>query len=756
MTVQFARDPEAKIHEEGAIKLICAAFRSHESGLPEWIKNSSDAYARINAPSDERNILIFFKNKKRNESGIIACLDFVGMTTSDIENRFRIWADPEAAGGTLVINGIQGGHGNGGKCYMTQMFNDYSLIHTVKSNIGNRYGFISGSTIPGYFPDRIKGKDFKVTNVFEELAIALKEIDASNDILPESVKLLIPKLTGFTLVKGVDPKDKVPVKSLIESITNHPQMIATIQICNIFVIVDGKLITKTPLKLEEIQPLPDAKLPKKIPIPSSLIDPITNENIQTCNNGGADNAHLLLKTSNKSMRHGLKYRHCIMYRANNKIIGFKEIYGFAKSYYADRIYGDCVLDELENYKTNERRTLAESPLTRALEAWIREQIEEYAKEFVKLDKLRASQEQREELITVNNLLNEWKNQFLKDMGVGITGSGDGPGTPIKKKHLPNGIVAKIKLDLPYKAAGVNISFKPHLEFFDSEGNRVRSIPYRWNSSDWNVATVDDQILTITTHAPGDTEIWAETLSGDKISSNKVILRVEKIKSIRLDPPKLQIPAGQRRIVKAYATLQDGREIDDVYLMWEVNDPKVATVSSIGMVYGVSIGNTEVTAFDDNCMAALGTLVEICQSIGVGGGDGTAYPQILLSEIDDDPLNPGQSATFAPEEGTVCQRAQDFEANLWWINTAAPLARAFSDNDAGYGFKSKEWRVYHLERYIEALIKIKLNHAFMSGEELPFDTMEQTWREEASSIQFKVVAELKGFIDEGELPYEWAS
>ncbi len=754
MSVQFVRDPEAKIHEEGAIKLICAAFRSHEAGLPEWIKNSSDAYARIDAPSEERNIVIFFRNKKRNQSGVIACLDFVGMTTSDIENRFRIWADPDAAGGNMIIEGIQGGHGNGGKCYMTQMFDDYSLIHTVKNGRGNRYGFVSGSTIPGYFPDREKGKDFKVKSVIEELASALNEIDANVDALPKSVKTLLPKLNGFSLVKGVEPKGKVPVQSLIESITSHPQMITTIQICNIFIIVDGKLIDDHPLKLEDIEPLPDAKSPKIIPIPDTLIDPVTSEIVNTCDEKH-EKGYLALKTSNKSMRYKLKYRHCIMYVARKKVVGFKDIYDFAKLYYTDRIYGECILEILENYKTNERKTLAESPLTRALETWIRENIEEYAKEFVKLDKLRASQEQKEELIRINNVLNEWKNQFLKDMGIGITGKDDGPGTRKKKIPLPSGTVAKLKLELPYRVAGVNISFRPHLEFYDSQGNRIRSTPYRWSSSDWNVATVDDQILTITTHAPGETEISAQTLSGD-IISNKVTLRVEKIKSIRLDPPKLQIPAGQRKLVKAYATLQDGSEVDDVYLMWDVNDPKVAVVSAIGMVYAVAVGNTEITAFDDNCIAGLGTIIDVTPSSGSGGGEGTAYPQILLSEVDDDPLNPGHSAAFAPEEGTVCQRPQDVDANLWWINTAAPLARAFSDDNAGYGFKSKEWRVYHLERYIEALIKIKLNHAFLSGEELPFDTIEQTWREEASNIQYKVVSELKSFIDEGELPYEWAA
>ncbi len=311
--------------------------------------------------------------------------------------------------------------------------------------------------------------------------------------------------------------------------------------------------------------------------------------------------------------------------------------------------------------------------------------------------------------------------------------------------------SKIKLVVPFKQAGVNVSIKPKIEFFDVDGKRVRSIPYRWHSNDWNVATVDDELLTITTHTPGETEIWAETISGG-LQSNKVTLQVVDIKFIRLDPSDIQIPAGQRRLVRAIVTLNDGLESDQVYLIWEENNRSIAVVSAIGMVYAISPGKTEIIAGDDKCTASIGTVVEVLPAIGQGGGEGSSYPQILLSEIDDDPLHPGQPRIFAPEEGPVYQEPKDVEANIWWINTACPLARRYLDESHGYGFKSREWRAYHLERYIEALIKIKLSHSFAQGEELSYDIMERRWSEEAAGIQLKVVQELEKFLDEGELPY----
>ena len=56
----YTPDNDIKVHEEGAIKLICSHFQSHENGLPEWLKNSADAYARTNAPEHKRVVFVIF------------------------------------------------------------------------------------------------------------------------------------------------------------------------------------------------------------------------------------------------------------------------------------------------------------------------------------------------------------------------------------------------------------------------------------------------------------------------------------------------------------------------------------------------------------------------------------------------------------------------------------------------------------------------------------------------------------------------
>jgi hypothetical protein len=89
----YTPDEDIKVHEEGAIRLICRAFQSHENGLPEWLKNSADAYAREDAPESKRIIVLIFNHGRKGVKASISCLDFSGMTSAMIEQNFRIWAE---------------------------------------------------------------------------------------------------------------------------------------------------------------------------------------------------------------------------------------------------------------------------------------------------------------------------------------------------------------------------------------------------------------------------------------------------------------------------------------------------------------------------------------------------------------------------------------------------------------------------------------------------------------------------------------
>ena len=203
----YTPDDDLKVHEEGAIKSSSARpFNLTKAACQNGLKNSADAYARGNAPEDRRVIVVIFDYSHKGVRPSISCLDFSGMTSTTIEESFRIWADPEASQRGAKSGAVQGGHGNGGKCYMTQMFQDYALIHTAKREQGNRYGVVGGSIRFGYIPNREQGRNFEVEDLGAELEKVLKPVRSSLEKLPNAALKAFREAGGFTFLTGVGPK----------------------------------------------------------------------------------------------------------------------------------------------------------------------------------------------------------------------------------------------------------------------------------------------------------------------------------------------------------------------------------------------------------------------------------------------------------------------------------------------------------------------------------------------------------------------
>jgi len=454
------------------------------------------------------------------------------------------------------------------------------------------------------------------------------------------------------------------------------------------------------------------------------------------------------------MRWKRQYRHAVTYRAISGYIGAKDVPMFGvTSPYADRIYGECLLDALEDFKTNERRTLADSPLTRAVEAWITNQIEAYAKEFELKDIRKIDQGEKNAVAKMNEALDKWKNKFLQSMVDSLWGPGkDGGGKP-PPPPWPSGKPARLELTLSHNRAGVGVTIRPLLKFHDKVGQRIRPVPYRWVSDDTNVAMVDEALLTINTFSFGKTEIYAETLDG-KLKSNPVQLEVVHLYDIQIVPDRLEINSGSKGSLTAICTLASGEQTSDVYLVWTEGDSKIARVSPAGVVFGFEAGETDVSTGDNHCLAknCARVIVKLSDVGGTGSQRGRGFPRILISEIDRDPET-GEEVRLSPQDPPVYQRVQDVDRNIWWINSAAPFARMYLDRSRGYGSNRREWRMYVLERYLEVMVKIVLNYDMAQGEELSFENWMQRWDETAANMQLFASESLVSFIESGVLPGE---
>jgi len=753
----YTPDEDVKVHEEGAIRLIRQAFQSHEDGLPEWLKNSADAYAREDVPESKRVIVVIFDYGRKTARPSISCLDFSGMTSTIIEQNFRIWADPEASRRGAEGAAVQGGHGNGGKSYMTQMFDDYALLHTVKKGRGNRYGVVAGSFRFGYIPDRQGGRDFQVGDLRRELDRVLGPLRLSIAALPDSAQEVAQVADGFTLLTGVGPKgcgNRIPTRHLVDGLQDHPQMIRTLELCKVLLMVNGEQFDKgRPLTLPVITPMEGASEPKLIPIPVVLKDPVLEEEVSTTNGGSFKAGILTLRTSDVSMRWSRKGRHNIVYKAQSGYIGYVPVLELdVQSPYRDRIYGECHLDALEALKQNVRARLANSPLTRAVEAFVSEQVQAYAKEFEARDRRRSDQEEKNALSKMNEALDRWKNAFLTELMRGRWGTDGGTKTD-RVERLPSGKPARLELVLTHQRAGLGVAFRPVLKFYDPAGRRIRPVPFKWVSEDNNVAMVDEDLMIINTFALGRTIISAQTLEG-RLVSNKVPLEVVHIHHIAISPREIKIPAGGRHKLDAICRLASGEETSSVYLVWTESDPHVARVRSSGLVFAFGPGETEVVAGDDKCLAKQPAIVRVTVGEGRGAGDqrGKGYPKVLISEVDQDP-DTGELVNFSSEDPPVWQRPQDADRNIWWINSAAPFARMYLDTNRGYGYQSREWRMYHLERYIDIMVQIALTHSPTESESLSVNDWILKWGQQVAEIQATAASALSEFIATGKLPGE---
>jgi hypothetical protein len=74
-----------------------------------------------------------------------------------------------------------------------------------------------------------------------------------------------------------------------------------------------------------------------------------------------------------------------------------------------------------------------------------------------------------------------------------------------------------------------------------------------------------------------------------------------------------------------------------------------------------------------------------------------------------------------------------------------------EKEKGYGYQSREWRMYHLERYVEILIQIALTYSAKEQPNSSIDDYLNQWGTKAAEIQAAAASSLLDFIKEGTLP-----
>ncbi|GEM_PF-714006 len=631
--------------DDNILDIFGAEFKfDHVKGMAEWLKNSVDAYRRNDVPASEHTIVFRFLDQGMTFP-TIECIDFIGMTKVDIEKSFKRWGDPNAAkrgNKTDKNKKMFGGHGNGGKFYMRQMFKQSRFI-TYKDGMLNVFGFSENRKygfVPGYEDKKMTPKQ------------ALEYAELTGLIPDELKKKILNHETGFTSVQGIGPdsvKGKINVKREMERFKNYPQSRRILLRSQVSVTYNDGVLYPS-LKPDELDPLEKFKDPRIIQIPEKLTTQSGSQKVTVVMvTQKYPPGNLVLKTSSEAMTRGtiLGELNRIDILGEVGVIGSYSLYelgvkgfpaaGFVYGEFGPAVENDAsILEDPDNdCVTNDRSKLSVNDTTKALLEWIATEVDKLADEITAIEREKQKANQKEITSKFNDVLNSWKNKHMSKImsdffGTGAEGKGGGGANPTPEHQIlppPNGF------DFKYPRAEIEMGKKANMTL------KV-SVP--------NVLPIGGTVFVSS-------------------SSDKVFLETEKY------------------VVKSDLIKTDEKGQDIAFINVSVE--------------GVEIGAEATITATDKKRTATMTVVVIAEK---ESHKGKQFPQVLLSSHDADPLGSGgETVVLGERDPIVYQRPQDLRSNIYWINTSSPMASKIYDK---FRFDSPQWRTYLFDRYVDIFVK----------------------------------------------------
>lgn len=429
--MSFAIKEQPNVFDDAFLDIIGNEFKfDHVKGLAEWIKNSADAYTRADVPDSGQFVYLRFMPKDGKRPASFSCVDFVGMASDDIDKAFKRWGDRRAAGRGTGKRTL-GGHGNGGKFYMRQMFARSQFV-TYRDGRLNVFGFNERKRY-GY----ADGFENKRTSLEDARNFAyLTELD-----IPVAIRHLWKTTgVGFTVVTGESPERlrawKSHVAEICRKLRVHPQSRRLIRHKQIFVWTPpGK---PQQLTSEEIAPKPGFEGPYSFELPESIDH--GGKRIVFRNRKYPEGRLVLATSVEPFSRAGERSAlNSIDILGEVGCIGSYRIneLGYLKhAAHAEFLYGECFCpileDEEDDCVRNDREKLVDTEKTQALLAWIRTKVDEICGQIAEQEQKEKRRVELNESSALNDLLNKWKNRFMTrifaEVLAGIDGDGGvGPG-----------------------------------------------------------------------------------------------------------------------------------------------------------------------------------------------------------------------------------------------------------------------------------------------------------------------------------------
>ncbi len=601
---------EPNVIDDHLLDIIGNEFKfDHEKGLAEWLKNSVDAYITTSISDDEQYVYFRFSDGKKDDA-TFECIDFIGMSEVNIEKAFKRWGDPEAAKRGLNKR-VYGGHGNGGKFYMRQMFHS-SYFTTYKDKKISIFGFNENRKY-GY-ADGYRGKTVKPSEALE--IAGLKNLD-----FPRGIKeKILQGERGFTVVRGVGPakmRNLIKYDKLIDKFKNHPQARRILDRINVFV-SHNNFTDNILLKSDKIKPLPGFEEPIIISISRKL--PFFEEREQTdieMSNKKYGAGKLIMRTSEEAFGKGSRSADLnrIDIIGEIGVIASYQIYELGVTTFpqASFIYGECECPILEDAEMdavkNDRTKLVEMPRSKALLYWLKEQINLYANKIAEVERKEQEEQHKKISAAYNDFLNKWKDRFMTKFLGDLFCPGDGtPGGENEK------IIKKI-LEVPENGFSFSV---PEAQIYFSKEERITLkalVPEPIPLGSIIKLEMSNQFIECDDRITVKAEDVKTTLKGETVAVMNIMVSGKKI--------------GEEGVLIAKV----GKLETEILL-------KVVEVS------GEKVKKPKTP------------------QVLLSGVDSDPLN-----------LNPGNMVILTDRDPLVYQRYQDVQEGIYWINTQSPLAKA---------------------------------------------------------------------------------
>jgi hypothetical protein len=729
-----------------AIDLLARVYGSHRRGLPEWMKNSREAYLRRGAGTEERLVILHYATPSRAHGGggeapgspqassptspmadaWLECIDFAGISGDDIERHYLEWANPDAAGRGLGVGEAEGGQGNGGKAYLRQLFGRGFFASLCDGRLSVVSFVDPARYLLDFVPDRGRGKDHDGDNPGWGSPRAYGAMWCRRLGLLES--------HNVTIVRGMAPRKPIEPEALLAGIAQSAQARETIRTCRVLFYANHLLRRE----LAVVPPALHPELPRPLVIPVPALLPVWGREVSTQRPPELPAGELVLSVAARPLcGQALGSWNRIEFRGSGvSVIGHKPVeeLPLRLGQYGAHLFGTCRLPMLQDphdtYELQGRVRLNDGPLSAALYAFIASEADKLLERLAGRLASAGAVKRRQNLARLHAHLTRWlAGKLASFCGLAEQGADEGLGRAAAAEPGSAPAVAAATAATPRPPASLRIhreslaicqgvSYQLRALAEDEDGAATAPGRLTWESRHPAVVAIHPQTGMLKAYAPGTSTVTARHQSG--LTSPPLTIHVHQALAIAIETPApLELGSGRRQALTVAVNTAAGRLLREVVVSWRSSDRQVASVAQDGVVVGGELGEAEVLAYAG---AVESEALDVVVDRGRGGRPappGKGQPLILLSGVHPCPLS-GQEVILDPTLPPIYQRpaSGDREHNVFWINLQLPLAEAL----LAQGERSPQWRCYHFERMVDVFTRLRLCRAFGDSGDLDVDAV----------------------------------